>query len=283
MRKLGILAACDDVPLADAGLRFSKRMSLSRIESDGRFKSLFPVSDEVLERITKSIQDNGFDQSQPIHIWKTDGKNVLIDGYTRVKASKNAGLKTVPVYEHEFKNFEEAYKYVLSLQVNRRNLSGEELLIQVKRLMESDFVKNYKGVKAQFISDTLRVPKRTVQRAMTIARHADEETLQEIAENKLSLSKAETKVLGERKILDESHGKRTERKKAGGKAKDTDLLKNIVRKAFRYLIERIKAGATAAEIEGDSFVKAIMDDPFSIESIGGAEINEERKDDCGIS
>ncbi len=289
MRKLGILTASEDVPLADSGLKFSKRMSLSRIENDERFESLFSVSEEVLQRITKSIADNGFDQSQPVHIWKTDGRNILIDGYTRVRASRDAGLKTVPVYEHEFQSFEEAYKYVLSLQVNRRNLSSEELLIQVRHLMESEFVKNYKGVKAQYISDTLGVSKRTVQRAMTINRLADEETLDEIAQQKLSLSKAEEKVLdeknGRKTDFKNEEGRGARKKSSSQKIHDVDFFKSVVRKAFSYLLGRIKNGATLEEIEADSFVRAIIEDPMSIdlEHFGGNEGNEERKNDSGLS
>lgn len=202
-------------PFADGGLKLSKSILIDKIEPHEDFKSLFKIGDELLERITNSIRENSFDASQPLHIWakaEDDGTvhNYLIDGYTRLEAARNAGLDTVPYFEHKFETFDEAYKYALSLQVNRRNLEGGELLRNVSRLLGTDFIQNAEGKKSEAIAEVLGVSPRTVEEAISVARNADEETLAEIDSGEKSVHKAykETKKKREKREVapDEDDG-----------------------------------------------------------------------------
>lgn len=194
-KRINILGAGPAVPFADGGLKLSKSIKISEIEEHPDFKSLFKIDDELLKRITNSIDDDGFDNSQPVHIWKVtevDGTvhYYLIDGYTRIKALKQLGYETVPYFEHNFKTFEEAYKYVLGLQVNRRNLESSELLRNVSRLLGTDFVQNAEGKKSEIIAEVLGVSDRTVEKAISVSENADEETLAKIESGELSVNKA---------------------------------------------------------------------------------------------
>lgn len=194
-KKINILKAGPAVPFADGGLKLSKSIKISEIEEHPDFKSLFKIDDELLRRIANSIGDNGFDNSQPVHIWKvteTDGTvhYYLIDGYTRITALKQLGYETVPYFEHNFKTFEEAYKYVLGLQVNRRNLESSELLRNVSKLLGTDFVQNAEGKKSEVIAEVLGVSDRTVEKAISVSENADEETLAKIESGELSVNKA---------------------------------------------------------------------------------------------
>lgn len=194
-KRINILGAGPAVPFADGGLKLSKSIKISEIEEHPDFKSLFKIDDELLKRITNSIDVDGFDNSQPVHIWKVteaDGTvhYYLIDGYTRIKALKQLGYETVPYFEHNFKTFEEAYKYVLGLQVNRRNLESSELLRNVSRLLGTDFVQNAEGKKSEIIAEVLGVSDRTVEKAISVAENADEETLAKIESGELSVHKA---------------------------------------------------------------------------------------------
>lgn len=194
-KRINILNAGATVPFADGGLKLSKSIKISEIEKHPDFQSLFKIDDELLERITSSINENGFDASQPVHIWKVtddDGTlhNYLIDGYTRIAALEKAGHETVPYFEHKFENFEEAYKYVLSLQVNRRNLAGSELLENVSKLLGTDFIQNVEGKKSKAIADILNLSDRTVEKAISVYENADEETLAKIKADKLTVNKA---------------------------------------------------------------------------------------------
>lgn len=194
-KRINILGAGPAVPFADGGLKLSKSIKISEIEEHPDFKSLFKIDDELLKRIVESINENGFDASQPVHIWvKTDedgtSHNYLIDGYTRIAALKQSGHETVPYFEHKFESFDNAYKYVLGLQVNRRNLESSELLRNVSRLLGTDFVQNAEGKKSEVIAEVLGVSDRTVEKAISVSENADEETLAKIESGELSVHKA---------------------------------------------------------------------------------------------
>lgn len=194
-KRINILNAGTTVPFADGGLKLSKSIKISEIEKHPDFQSLFKIDDELLGRITSSINEKGFDASQPVHIWKAtddDGTlhNYLIDGYTRIAALEKAGHETVPYFEHKFESFDDAYKYVLSLQVNRRNLDGSELLKNVSKLLETDFIQNAKGKKSKAIADILNLSDRTVDKAISVINKADEETLAKIDADELTVNKA---------------------------------------------------------------------------------------------
>jgi hypothetical protein len=106
------------------------RTSDVRIGKD--FESLFPINKAVRESIATSMRKNGFDENHPLVLWKEE--NVLLDGHTRLAASKLVGLKQVPVVFSSFPNLEAALKYARSLQFNRRNLMDSDLFAHVLRL-----------------------------------------------------------------------------------------------------------------------------------------------------
>lgn len=71
------------------------------------------------------MKKRGFDNSQPLLIWKE--REILIDGHTRLKAAQEAGRNHVPVYEKSFESESEALEYTIHLQKDRRNLTDAEL------------------------------------------------------------------------------------------------------------------------------------------------------------
>lgn len=204
-KRINILKVGTTVPFADGGLKLSKSIKINEIEEHPDFKSLFEIDSDLLNRIMESIKENGFDASQPVHIWvKTDENGsihyYLIDGYTRIAALKQSGHETVPYFEHKFENFDDAYKYVLGLQVNRRNLESSELLRNVSRLLGTDFVQNAEGKKSEVIAEVLGVSDRTVEKAISVSENADEETLAKIASGELSVNKAYKQEKAKKKV-----------------------------------------------------------------------------------
>lgn len=194
---VSLMTAGNRLALANGGMKFSKRMLIEQIELHKEFQKLFVMEEDLLERITESIKANGFDNSQPVHIWKTkDGHLYLIDGYTRYTASCRAGLSSIPVFEHDFENFEEAFRYAISLQKDRRNIEPGELMNQVTRLMKTKFVKNHEGDKATLVAETLGVSRSSVTRAIAVDKKADKETRKKLSEGQMSLSDAYSKVQG---------------------------------------------------------------------------------------
>ena len=78
----------------------------------------------------------------------------------------------------------------MGLQVNRRNLESSELLRNVSKLLGTDFVQNAEGKKSEIIAEVLGVSDRTVEKAISVAENADEETLSKIESGELSVNKA---------------------------------------------------------------------------------------------
>lgn len=205
-KRINILSAGGEIPFADNGLKLSKSIRISEIEYYDDFRSLFSIDDELLKRIVKSIKDNKYDNSQPVHIWiYTDENGIthkyLIDGHTRVKAAEEAGLETIPYYEHKFNSFEEAYKYVLGLQVNRRNLDGGELLRNISKLYGTDFIQNTEGKKSEAIAEILGKSDRTVEKGLYVIENADEETRAKIDSGKTTVNKAYKQLKAEEKAV----------------------------------------------------------------------------------
>lgn len=252
IKTLNMLAAGSDVPIADERKKFSRMMLRENIEEHPDFKALYKIDPGVLERIVQSMKKNGFDDSQPVHIWVTeDGHKYLIDGYTRFTATQKAGITSLPVYEHKFKNFDETYKYVLGLQVNRRNLDGDELLRNVAILSKCDFVKNSSGYKAELIANSLGISKRTAERAISVEKNADEEMRQKIENKEMTLSQAYTKL----------HEKGKKKKAEVEKAR----VKALVSKIAWYVIAEMNGGFTAKQLLEDEDFKDALENPDDFE------------------
>ena len=77
---VSLMTVGNRLALANGGMKFSKRMLIEQIGLHKEFQKLFVMEEDLLERITESIKANGFDNSQPIHIWKTkDGQAAWLD------------------------------------------------------------------------------------------------------------------------------------------------------------------------------------------------------------
>lgn len=106
-------------------------MNISELKVEEPYKSLFLIDEDVLAAIEEDMEVNGYDQSKPIIIWA--GRNVVIDGHTRLKAAQNIGRKKVAVHELDFETPTAALKYALHHQRNRRHLDDAHILYLVKR------------------------------------------------------------------------------------------------------------------------------------------------------
>ena len=110
-------------------------MQTSALKTRKPFKRLFPVKKEVLSAITAHMKIHGFDSSQPIVVMKTENKeNVVIDGHTRLRAAQAAGIADVSVVVKEFQDEQEALKYAIHNQRDRRNMTDADILRCVEAL-----------------------------------------------------------------------------------------------------------------------------------------------------
>ena len=231
-KRINILAAhSGTLPVANNGLKLSEIILIEKIEEDKRFKGLFTIDENLLQRITDSMKLDNFDNSQPLHIWYTEDVEgnehyILIDGYTRMKAAKLAGLKSVPYFKHQFNNFEDAYRYALKLQVNRRNLEGIDLLKNIGELMGSDYIQGIKGNKNEAIGKELGVSEKTVERAQKVNIKASEEQIGRIESGESSVNQIYNEIL-QQEIVDEEASDEQRARIGDGKASVKDIYTEI--------------------------------------------------------
>lgn len=230
-KKLNIITAGGNLPFANNGLKLSENILVEKIEEHEKFKNLFSIDKALLNRITVDMEKNNFDSSQPVHIWVTkgdDGKehNYLIDGYTRVAASKMAGIKMIPYFKHTFESFEEAHRYALHLQTDRRNLNGIDLLKNIQELMGSDYIQSLEGNKNEAIGKELGVSEKTVERANKVNSMASGEQIERIENGEASPNQIYNEIINQETVDEEATDEQRERIELG-EATIKDICKEI--------------------------------------------------------
>jgi len=93
-------------------------MKIREIVIEEPFKRLFRIREEVYKDVLKDIKENGYDENEPILVWKN--RNILIDGHTRLQAAMDNGLKEIPDLQIEFNDEDEALRYAVKRNSNRR-------------------------------------------------------------------------------------------------------------------------------------------------------------------
>lgn len=107
-----------------------KNLKIKDITLIPEFEKLLAMDDSVVNAMTESMKTEGFKPGHELHIWAHDGKYILIDGHTRRHCAIKAGLTSVPCIIHHFETLDEAKKYAIYEQTNRRNLSEGGALLQ---------------------------------------------------------------------------------------------------------------------------------------------------------
>ena len=107
-------------------------IAISDLILEEPFKSLFAIREDIKNAIRSHMQEHGYDESKPVDVWKRPSEDgldyVLVDGFTRTQAAKEAGRLTVTAYLHAFASVEEARDYAIHTQRDRRNLSDAEIM-----------------------------------------------------------------------------------------------------------------------------------------------------------
>ena len=105
-------------------------MKVGSIETREPFSILFPVDRVTLEAISRDMNENGYDEAQPLVLWGS----VVVDGHTRLEAARMAGLDDVPTVSKEFEDEDEALAYAIHVQRDRRNLTDADIVRLVAQL-----------------------------------------------------------------------------------------------------------------------------------------------------
>lgn len=217
------------LPVANQGMKLSKLIPIANIEEHPEFKKLYPIDEHVLSRITESMRIIGYDPTQPVHIWKQtdeDGTEhmYLIDGYTRKTAAIACGFETIPYSDHDFKSFEEAHRYALHLQVDRRNLEGIDLLRNIETLMGSEYIKSIEGNKNAIIGEMLGVSEKTVERDKYVLENATEGQMAQIEAGEATPNK----IRKDLKYIEKNATEEQKERFASGEASPEEIIGEIV-------------------------------------------------------
>ena len=152
-------------------------VEIDNIRTIEPFKSLFPVREDILARITADMKRFGFDNAHPIILWA--GHNfTVVDGHTRLLAAKKLGISTIPVVLREFADESKALEYAIDSQRNRRNLTDAELLRCLSELDKRKKVGRPKngavdlGRSSEATARILGTSRGKVEKLRTIADHA---------------------------------------------------------------------------------------------------------------
>lgn len=169
-------------------------MFIDDIKTASPFRDLFPIQEELLERLTWDMRKHGYDPSKPIVVWGA----IVIDGHTRLRAARKAGLYQIPVVRKEFAGTKEALQYAIGCQRNRRNLRDTDILRYVAELEtltgpREQGNESKELVLGQSIKSTaalLGISTRKVQRTRTVMRRAPEEIVAAVKAGEMSIYRA---------------------------------------------------------------------------------------------
>lgn len=172
-------------------------VSIEKLHFDEDYKAVFKQEEDKVQRIAEDMKANGFDKSQPIIL---DENYAILDGNSRYMACQIAGITKVPVIIKKFESKKEALLYALGLQMNRRNIADESILIDTYNKLAA--MKDEEGNKLFTdveIAEKLRVSPRQISKAKEVDLKATDEIKAALRAGEISLHKAYTAMKEEKK------------------------------------------------------------------------------------
>jgi len=177
-------------------------MKIEQIKTAKPFEDLFHIEPLVLGRIQKDMEERGYDASQPIILWA--GKDMVIDGHTRLEAARQVGIEDVAVHSKSFADEEAALAYAIHNQRNRRNMTEAEILrcieaVDKRREAQRDEQGKYTvgpseptGRSAAQTAEIVGTSESKVKRARAVL--SDPEVAEEVRAGKVTINKGAQKV-----------------------------------------------------------------------------------------
>lgn len=172
-------------------------VSIEKLHFDEDYKAVFKQEEDKVQRIAEDMKANGFDKSQPIIL---DENYAILDGNSRYMACQITGITKVPVIIKKFESKKEALLYALGLQMNRRNIADESILIDTYNKLAA--MKDEEGNKLFTdveIAEKLRVSPRQISKAKEVDLKATDEIKAALRAGEISLHKAYTTMKEEKK------------------------------------------------------------------------------------
>ncbi|MCQ2574434.1 MAG: ParB/RepB/Spo0J family partition protein, partial [Treponema sp.] len=176
-------------------------VSVDKLHFDKDYKAVFKQEEDKVKRIAEDMKIHGYDKSQPLIVDKNLG---ILDGSSRFMATQIAGIKKVPVVIKQFKNKKDAILYELNLQMNRRNIASDDVLIETYHTIAA--MTDEKGNKLFTdveIAKKLGVSPRQISKAKEVDLKASVEIKESLSEGTISLNQAYNQMKEEIKPTEE--------------------------------------------------------------------------------
>jgi ParB-like chromosome segregation protein Spo0J len=165
-------------------------MDTSKIMFHETLSSLFIRQPNMIEKISKSMIEKGYDLSEPVVIVRIKGiGNYVGDGHTRTEAARKAGLIKIPIVYIDCETLEDAIQYTYNRQANRRNLTQKEIL-QAATLLSKKETRDGSGRSIDKLSKDLGVSASTITHARTVAKKATKEDIEAIKRGEKTINEA---------------------------------------------------------------------------------------------
>jgi ParB-like chromosome segregation protein Spo0J len=219
---------------------------LHEIEKHELFKELFPINEEIKDRIKQDMLENGFDDNQPVVLanWQGQEEPVCVDGYTRLSVAEDLGIDEIPTVMYSVETKKEAFDIALNRQANRRSLTNAEIF-QCIETMSTRLVGPPNGglpYTVEEIAEKLGISKRKVERTLRVVKDAPPETKKQIKAGNTSINQAETAIKASCKV---SAPPSLQPKKR----REESRLVEIDPDQWEQLTKLVEHGNTGAEIE----------------------------------
>ena len=176
-------------------------VSVDKLHFDKDYKAVFKQEEDKVKRIAEDMKIHGYDKSQPLIVDKNLG---ILDGSSRFMATQIAGIKKVPVVIKKNKNKKDAILYELNLQMNRRNIASDDVLIETYHTIAA--MTDEKGNKLFTdveIAKKLGVSPRQISKAKEVDLKASVEIEESLSEGIISLNQAYNQMKEEIKPTEE--------------------------------------------------------------------------------
>jgi ParB-like chromosome segregation protein Spo0J len=222
------------------------KKKLHEIEKHELFQELFPINEQIKDRIKQDMSKNGFDENQPVVLatWQGQKEAVCIDGYTRVQVADELGIDEIPTVTYSVETEKDAFDIALNRQANRRSLTNTEIFQCIETMITryGDPPNGGLPYTVEEIAEKLGVSKRKVERTLRVVKDAPPETRKQIKAGNKSINQAETAIRASRT---ESTPSSERPKKRRGESRMVEIDPD----QWEQLTSIVEKGNTGAEIE----------------------------------
>ena len=182
------LVTSKTITTANTGTQFLAKMKrLSEIKINPELAAVYDKEEKILNAIAKSIESSGYDEAEPVVVWKETGE--IVDGHSRYEGAIRAHLYEIPVVEKSFNSLEEAKAYTEHRQLDRRNLTQAEIYERAVAL-EDVSIKTGEGRSSEKLAGKLGISASTIQHARTVEKKASPDVKEKLKNNEMTINQA---------------------------------------------------------------------------------------------